>query len=183
MRGKITLFALCLLLPVESVSASNPLPPSFEYRITGLFCPEREEDLREAVSKLPGVELISIDYKNAAATFSFDPFKLFPKMAPISPVANFDKLLKSASQSTFGVKALPGKEKEGWKLIEIPVLGLDCLGCSLAAYEAIAKIDGVEQATVSFKEGWVRALIDPAKTDRAALETALKKAQVQLPKQ
>ena len=34
------------------------------------------------------------------------------------------------------------------KLIEIPVGGLDCKACSLAAYEAIYKIEGVERVTV-----------------------------------
>jgi copper chaperone CopZ len=60
------------------------------------------------------------------------------------------------------------------------VLGLDCKGCCLGAYESIAKIEGVEQATASFKLGLVTALIDPAKTNRAALETALKQRNVTL---
>ena len=54
--------------------------------------------------------------------------------------------------------------------------GFGGLGPSdLAAYEAVANIDGVEQATASFKDGRVTALIDPTKTDRAKLEDALKK--------
>ena len=63
------------------------------------------------------------------------------------------------------------------------MFGLDCKGCALAAYESIAKLDGVEQATVNFKVGLVTAMIDPKKTDRAALEAALKQKQVELKKQ
>ncbi len=37
------------------------------------------------------------------------------------------------------------------------------------------KLLGVEQATASFKVGLVTAWIDPAKTDRAMLEEALRK--------
>ncbi len=40
---------------------------------------------------------------------------------------------------------------------------------------------GVEQATPNMKEGTIAVLIDPTKTNRAALETALKKRDVQLP--
>ena len=50
----------------------------------------------------------------------------------------------------------------------------------LAAYEAVYKLDGVERATASFREGRVTALIDPSKTDRKALEDALKKRGVSL---
>jgi len=64
----------------------------------------------------------------------------------------------------------------------IPAGGLDCKGCCLAAYEAGAGIDGVMQATASFKEGLVTALIDPTKTNRAKLEDALRAKGVQLGK-
>ncbi|HTU22227.1 MAG TPA: hypothetical protein VMG10_29580 [Gemmataceae bacterium] len=37
------------------------------------------------------------------------------------------------------------------------------------------RIDGFETATASFREGRMTALIDPAKTNRATLEAALKK--------
>jgi hypothetical protein len=66
------------------------------------------------------------------------------------------------------------------KLIEIPVAGLDCKACCLAAYESIYKLDGVERATASFREGRVTALVDPEKIDRSKLEDALKKRGVQL---
>ena len=39
---------------------------------------------------------------------------------------------------------------------------------------------GVAQATASFREGRITALIDPAQTNRAALETALKQRNVEL---
>jgi copper chaperone CopZ len=64
----------------------------------------------------------------------------------------------------------------------IPAAGLDCKACCLAAYEAVAAIDGVEQATASFKEGKITALIDPARTDPAKLEDALRKKGVSLGK-
>ena len=59
--------------------------------------------------------------------------------------------------------------------VVIPAAGLDCKACCLAAYEGISGIDGVEQATASFKEGKITALIDPTKTDKAKLEEALRK--------
>jgi cation transport ATPase len=89
-------------------------------------------------------------------------------------------LLRSASRSTFGIKPLRSIPLEKLRLIEIPVAGLDCKACSLGAYEAIYRLDGVERATASFREGRVMALIDPEKMDRARLEAALKKRGVEV---
>jgi copper chaperone CopZ len=151
-----------------------------KYRVTGLFNREREADLQAAVKKLPDVAVADIDLEHGEATFSYDPAKLFPKVQPKDIVERFDNLLKSASGQTFGIKPLSTTPKDKLVRIEIPVLGLDCKGCCLAAYDSIAKIDGVEQATASFKDGLMTALIDPDKTNRAALEEALKKRGVTL---
>ena len=60
----------------------------------------------------------------------------------------------------------------------IGVAGLDCKGCAYGAYRTLAKIDGVERATVYFKQWIVTARVDPSKTNREALVAALKKAEV-----
>jgi copper chaperone CopZ len=139
-------------------------------------------DLRETVKKMTGVTLVSIDFESAEATFEYDPAKLFTGSKPKDYLDRFDNLLRQASTHTFGARPLCTTPKEKLTRVEIPVFGNDCKGCSLAAYESISKIDGVEQATASFKDGKVTALIDPAKTSRAALEEALKKRNVVLKK-
>jgi hypothetical protein len=48
------------------------------------------------------------------------------------------------------------------------------------AYEPIYRLEGVERATASFKEGRVTAVIDPEETSREKLETAVKQRGVQL---
>ena len=65
-------------------------------------------------------------------------------------VQQLDNLLKSASNHTFGLKPLRSLPLEKLKLIEIPVAGLDCKGCALAAYEAVYQLGGVERATAGF---------------------------------
>ncbi len=149
-------------------------PQEVKHRVTGLFAPDREADLRAAVKKVPGLRLVGVDLGNGEAVFAYDPATLFPGAKPGQYAENLDRLLKSASSSTFGVKPLVTSPAGTLTRVEVRVLGLDCKGCSLGAYEAISGIDGVAQATVNFKDGRVAALIDPAKTDRAALEAALK---------
>ena len=139
------------------------------HRITGLCYPERVDDFRTAISTEPELKLVSVDYEHAQATFEYVP-KNFSAI-------RFRELL---GKYGFAINPdpLPPAGKLAW--IEIPVIGLDCKGCSLGAYLAIEKLDGVEQATASFKEGKVRALIDSTKTSRAKVEAALKKAKVEL---
>lgn len=158
-----------------------PEAQTFKYRVTGLFDRDRENDLRDAVKKMTDVSIVSIDFDMAEVSFSYDPLKLFEKGTKEKDrLERFDNLLKQASTHTFGVKPLCTTPREKLTRIEIPVEGPDCKGCCLAAYEYVAKLDGVEQATASFKNGLVTALIDPEKTNRAALEDALKKRQVRL---
>jgi copper chaperone CopZ len=57
----------------------------------------------------------------------------------------------------------------------------DCKGCRHGVYSTIAKIDGVERATVDSKASVVTAWIDAAKTNREVLIAALKKGRVEFP--
>lgn len=150
------------------------------HQITGLFSEEREADLKLVCEGLVDIKLLNVDFKNAEAMLFYDQDKVFPNAKPEQVVERLDNLLKSISNHTFGVKPLLNVPREKLKFVEIDVVGLDCKACSLAAYEAIYKQPGVEQATASFKSGRVTAWIDPEKTDRIELETALKQKGVTL---
>ncbi len=154
----------------------------FTYRVLGLFSPDREKDLRAAFKELPDITLVSVAFDDAEITVEFAPGKVFPGTKPDEVVNRFNDRLRSVTHHTMGVKPRGTVAKEKLQQVVIPAAGLDCKACCLAAYEAIASIDGVEQATASFKEGRVTARIDPIKTDRAKLEAALKQKGVEIGK-
>jgi copper chaperone CopZ len=149
-----------------------------KHQVTGLFMKEREKDLREVVEQIAQIKLVSIDFDNAEAVFEYDAAKAFPGANAAQVIERLDNLLKQASRHTFGIKPVHSLPLEKLQRIEIPVAGLDCKACCLAAYEAVARLEGVEQATASLKERRVTALIDPTRTDRAKLVEALKKREV-----
>ncbi len=155
-------------------------PQQFQHQITGLFAQERVQDLRELFKTLPQFKLVDVDFETAEATIAYDPAKAFPNAKANQVVEQFDNLLRNASKHTFGVKPLCTLDSARLKLVEIQVIGLDCKGCCLGAYDAIYRLKGVEYATASFKVGKVTARIDPEKIDRTELETALKQRGVQL---
>lgn len=164
-----------------ALSAAAQAAEPIKHQITGLFSTEREADLRETFrNELPEFKLVSIDFKNAEASFEYDPAKLFPNAKPEQVIERFDSLLREASRHTFGIKPLRSLPKDKLTLIEIPVVGLDCKGCCLGTYDAIYRLPGVEMATASFKLSRVTALVNPEKIDRVELETALKQRGVQL---
>jgi len=170
-----TALALLFLLATLSVHAEET---KTKVGLFGVFSPDREKDLRKITDTWTDIKLDSIDFKHAEGVFVFDAEKLFPKAKPDAIITNLDNKLRAASNSTFGIKPLSTVAKEKLVRIEIAVVGLDCKACSFAAYNIIASIDGVVQATSSFKEGLITALIDPNKTQKAVLEETLKKHNV-----
>ena len=156
------------------------------HRITGLSEPSREEDFRATVRTMPDVHLVKFDYESTEATFRYDVTTLISGYNPKKPPTDeaitkrLDDLLRAASQGTFTLRPPATIPKDKMQAIEIKVGVLDCKGCRYGAYIAIAKLEGVERATVT-NAGLLTVWIDPAKTNREALEAALKKARVELP--
>jgi len=155
-------------------------PETFTHRVTGLFSAAREADLREAVKRIPELELLSIEFDRGEAKFKYDPAIFFKGVKEKDYVERFNNLLRQASSHTFGIRAMGDVSWDKLTLVEIPVAGLDCRACELSVYEILYRIDGVEQATASFKEGRVTARVDASKTSRDALKDALKKRNVTL---
>ena len=184
---KSTLALIPALLIGFAAGPASAAETRVKCRITGLFQPDRVDDLRRQGGTLryvqgdasAEVKLVEVDYDNAEATFAYDPDARPLKDArPEQVRERIDQLLRVASRGGFSAlppSTLPADRRQE---IRIGVAGLDCKGCAFGAYRAVAKLDGVERATVDFKQGIVTARVDPSKTNREALVAALKKAEV-----
>jgi copper chaperone CopZ len=160
--------------------------PTIRVRIVGFCSPDRQQDLREAVMQIAGVELAAIDYEAAEAAFRYDEALLMgsppPKQGRPSEqiLTRLDERLRGVSQGTFSARPLSSVPRDKQTQVEFQVGVLHCKGCRYGVYQVLAKIYGVERASVDSQTGQVLAWIDPAKTDRAALADALVKARVPL---
>ncbi len=173
------------LLLLFSLIALHLHADESKHRIIGLSEPAREQDLREQVKTMPEVEVAALNFDTAEVTFRYDPAKLIPGYNPKRPPApeavakRLEDLLRAASNGTFALVPLSTLPADKLRKIEIQCGLLDCKGCRYGAYIAIAKLDGVERATVN-ENALLTAWIDAAKTNREALEAALKKGHVEL---
>jgi copper chaperone CopZ len=177
---KLALAALVgVLIASGSFADDKPAVPDFTYRAIGLFLPSCEKDFRDVLEKeTPEITVVKFDIDEGEVTLAFDPKKLFPTAKPEQVVDRLNLKLSLASRNIFGVKPRRTIPRDKLKQVVIPIAGLDCKACCLAAYEAVSKIDGVEQATASFKDRRLAALIDPSKTSQEALEEALRKKNI-----
>jgi hypothetical protein len=177
-------FAIALLcLLASSLRAEEQ---TSQYRIIGLFSPDRVQDLRDAMDYVNEFQLVNVDYENAQVTLRYDLKSILPDFNPKKPPTadqievRLDQILREASEHTFELKPLPSIPKEKLTKLEIHIGILDCKGCRYGAYLAAQRVEGVEQANVVTDPSLVIAWIDPAKTNRAAVEASLKKANVEL---
>jgi hypothetical protein len=182
-QSSVSLRALCgcfYLLGLLSIHADES-----KHRIIGLSEPAREQDLREQVKTMPEVEVAALNFGTAEVTFRYDVRKLITNYNPKKPptpeaiTKRLEDLLRAASNGTFTLVPLATLPADKLQRIEIQCGLLDCKGCRYGAYIAIAKLDGVERATVN-EHALLTAWIDPAKTNHASLEAALKKGRVEL---
>ena len=155
-----------------------------EYTVVGLFSPDRQKDLRDVLDNISEFRLVQLDYEHARATLRYDLRALMPEQNPKKPpkpeqvLERLNNILGRESDYTFSVRPPSAVPPEKLAKVELKVGILDCKGCRYAAYLAVMKADGVDRATVGL-DSVVTAWIDPAKTDRAAVEAALKKARIE----
>jgi len=159
-------------------------------RILGLSDASRADDFRATMTTVPGLKLVSFDGNKATASLSYDAPTLLHKAKPDpgdlaqnKVLGVIDSLVGKASNRSFTVTAPTGIAERNLAKIDIKVGLNDCKGCRYAAYSAVATIDGVERASVKCENRTLSTLtawIDPAKTSKEALQTALKEAGVTL---
>lgn len=176
----LLLAAACASLVLGQEPTPHSAPHVVRVRILGLFSLTRVEALREAAGSIEDAALKDVDYESAHATFEVRPDRAWKDVPAEKLPERIDQALRQASRSTFS--AAPASETHAERIEEITIAagGCACRACELAAYEAVAKVEGVERATVSFADSRIVVRFHGEKTNRAALEGALKQRGVTL---
>src|SRR5437868_2813146 len=141
------------LLLCAAIAAARAEEQTVVYRVVGLCSPERQADLREAFKEVPNVEIAGIDYDNGECSLRYDLSKLGhnPKKPSTDEtiMKQLSDRLNGVTHGMFKLKARCAIPKEKLEKIEIKIGILDCKGCRLGTYFAVANMDGVEQVNIS----------------------------------
>jgi hypothetical protein len=178
--------ALALLLAWSLPASLRAEEAPIRYGIVGLFGTEREQDLRDVLADVPEIQLVSMHPDAAEVAVRLDMAKLFPNANPKKPpteaevIQRLNNLLLPASHGSFRLTPRSTIAADKLTKVDIDIGILDCKACRYGAYRVVMRIEGVERVTVNPMPSRITAWIDAAKTDRAALEDALKKAGVGL---
>jgi copper chaperone CopZ len=167
------LFTLVGSLTAEKVQRS--------YQITSFFIPERADAIRKDIETThEGIKVIKMDFATATVTLRFDPEVVVPRAGknPKTQDSVLNHMIRGHTQGLITLAEPVSRERLAE--ITIPVAGLDCIGCSYAAYEAVRRVDGVVYAIASFKDGRVYCRYDDVKTNPRQLKEALMKKSIPL---
>lgn len=180
--------SIAILLALGFSSSVRAEEQTMNVRVIGISDASRIEDFHKTIKNTPEIQIVSLDSDKAIATLRYDVPTLLAKpkprpddMTPEKILKQMDTLIGKASNRTFSVTKPTGIAEDKLRKIAINVGVLDCKGCRYGAYIAIANLEGVERATVNSDSRILTVWIDPAQTNQLALETALKKARVEIP--
>lgn len=177
--------------PAERTSEPPPATPSPTYqfdddhtvnvRVQGLFMPEQVAAFKSEMQRFPEAEVASVNYDTAVAAIRFAAESdLFRNATPEQVVERLNDRVRQLSQGLFSVRAIGANSNAPLEKIDLPVIGLDCMACSLALHDILTRQEGVVHATASFRDGMATAWVEPGKISREDLAESLKKSGVTL---
>lgn len=172
-----------VLAILSGIGAALADEAEFQFRVTSFFIPEREATVREAFESIhESLEVVDLDFETAVATLRFDPAVVVERAGDNeeNQRALLSQMLRGSTRGVVDVLPISAVPNEQIEEVVIPVAGLDCIGCSYAAYEAVRRVEGVEYAIASFRDGRVLARFDREKTSEEQLLAELMKKRIPL---
>ena len=174
-----------LLLCLMALLANCSKEPVVTVRILGLSDASRVNDFNEVIKKLPSLKIVSFDSDHATALVRYEPTIMDQRLGlrsasstPSTVIPLIDGLISAASGHTFTVTAPTEIADKNLKKLTFKVNLNDCKGCRYAAYIAVAKLEGLDRATVDSANHSLVAWIDPTKTSKKTVGDALTEARI-----
>lgn len=165
----------------SAVSLAQAGEATIQFRVFGLFDPQRVGELKAQASTITDFRIAEVNYETGVVTFAYaDDKPPFQHSKPENMERGIRERLQPATRGGFILKPLSTFPRDKWVEVKIGILGLDCRGCSFGAHNAIVEMEGVERVVASFHDGFVTAWIDPSKTNKEALAAMLKKREIKV---
>ncbi len=148
------------------------------FPVTGMTCASCVRRIEKALSRVEGVREASVNLATEKARVAYDPGTATP-----------DQLQKAVEKAGYGVREMPTEAPEPAVTsasipaaeaapgeMTLPVEGMTCASCVRRIEKALAKVDGVETASVNLATERARVVFDPARAGLEQFRTAVEKA-------
>ena len=149
------------------------------FPVTGMTCASCVRRIEKALSKVEGVQLASVNLATEKARVAYDP-----------GAVTLDQLQKAVEKAGYGVREMPRdlpapaavpvaiQPISGIASGEMSLLveGMTCASCVRRIEKALAKVDGVETASVNLATEKAHVVFDPAKAGVEQFRAAVEKA-------
>ncbi|HEX4744159.1 MAG TPA: heavy metal translocating P-type ATPase [Candidatus Limnocylindria bacterium] len=153
------------------------------FPVTGMTCASCVRRIEKALSKVEGVREASVNLATEKARVAYDP-----------ATATLDQLQKAVEKAGYGVREMPREPvaaavgapaavpeavaitSSAAGELTLPVEGMTCASCVRRIEKALAKVEGVETASVNLATEKAHVVFDPAKAGLDQLRAAVEKA-------
>ena len=151
------------------------------FPVTGMTCASCVNRVEKAITKIEGVERAAVNLATERAAVAYDPAQ-----------TNLDAIAGAVERAGYGVGELPAEPEpvavltipaplatdEAGAAMEavLPIEGMTCASCVRRVERSLAKVPGVEDASVNFATEQAVVRFDPAQASLADLRAAVDKA-------
>lgn len=168
---------------ISGVKESSLAVASFS--INGMTCAGCEEHVKHAVNEVEGVLESSADYEEGTAMVKFDAAKV--SVGKIVDAVNstgysiekFD--LQSLAQSKKTVQDVSSFKPAAVNIMEIKVAGMTCGACEEQLKHAVNDMDGIIDASASYKEGIAIIRYDGSRISSEKIRAAIRREGYKVP--
>ncbi len=152
----------------ETTPVVTPEKETATLRIEGMTCASCVRRVERALGHLPGVAEAQVNLATERATVVFDPGEV-----------ELERLVEQVERAGYrasveAVESPPSAGPAGVATVELAVEGMTCASCVRRVERALAKVEGVESATVNLATERATVTYDP---ERASLDAMLRAVQ------
>lgn len=145
-----------------------------DFSISGMTCTGCEEHVKHAVNALDGVLESSANYEKGTASVKFDESKiLVTKLVEAINATGYKVEKYDLQNSTNIIQTSTFQESSTVNKIEFAVKGMTCSGCEEHVKHAVNELDGIIEASASYKDGKAVINYDASKTSPEKIKEAI----------
>ena len=142
------------------------------FGVTSMTCASCVRRIEKAISKVDGVEAVSVNLATEKAKVSYDPQQTdVAAMAAAVEKAGYGVRDLPVAQSVEAAQPAPVVGE-----LSLPIEGMTCASCVVRVEKALGKVAGVQAASVNLATEQARVLFDPSQVSVAQLNAAVEKA-------